>query len=35
MARIHDRSAFLKTLTARERDLLDKAIAWYDETYLE
>ncbi|KKL67092.1 hypothetical protein LCGC14_2138460, partial [marine sediment metagenome] len=32
---LRDRSTFLKTLTTRERKLLDKAIAWYDETYID
>jgi len=32
---IRDRGAFLKTLTTRERELLDTSIAWYTETYLE
>ena len=30
---IKDRAAFKATLTAKERELLDRAIQWYKETY--
>ena len=31
---VRDRGTFLKTLTAKERTMLKKAITWYEETYL-
>ena len=32
---MRDRPAFLESLTPKERDMLDQAIDWYNETYLD